>query len=273
MTILRILCLTLALFSSAQAQSPVLPGPGLPVAGGGGGYTAQGVHFSSTGPQGLDRGGSLTGVSNTFVGAISFWFKATANDANTFYIFTSNRVIVSRQTSGRIQLVIGDGVVGNVVNVQTSSTVYTAANGNWHHYMASWNGNAAGAVDVKVYTDGVSDLGTNSSSFTGNAFDYTAGNWFVSNPGLPIDADLADVWFDTGIAYPTQLDLSVLSNRQKFINSGAPVNLGTTGSTPSGTAPPVFFSGSVASWNTNKATGGGFTLNSGPLTAAATNPP
>jgi hypothetical protein len=235
------------------------------------GYTPQGVHFSSAGPQFLNRGAALTGVTNTKVGAVSFWFRATANDANTFFIFSDNLAFffLRRNTTGVIQLIISDGISFNPINVATTSTVFTAANGSWHHYLASWN--VAASPNVTIYVDGALD--TNATPSTATQLDYAGTDWFLPNNGQPMDGDIADFWFDTGIAFASQLDLSVLANRQKFINGGNAVNLGTSGQTPSGTSPPVFFSGTVAAWNTNKGSGGGFTLNSGPLTAASSNPP
>jgi hypothetical protein len=126
-----------------------------------------------------------------------------------------------------------------------------------------------------LYFDGVLDAGgTKTNSGGGNiAFAQAAVNRFGARGGggLISDADFADVY----IAYNQFLDISVPSNLQKFRSaSGAPVDLGSTGATPTGTAPTVFFSSTVASWHVNKGTGGNaFTVQNGPLAAASTNPP
>ena len=68
------------------------------------------------------------------------------------------------------------------------------------------------------------------------------------------------------------LDISVENNRRKFIDAdGFPVDLGSDGSTPTGIAAIMFFSGATVSWHTNDGSGGGFTEN-GALTDAATSP-
>ena len=76
---------------------------------------------------------------------------------------------------------------------------------------------------------------------------------------------IADFYFNP----TTYIDLSVTANRRKFISASLhPVDRGATGSIPTGTAPIMYQSGAVASWQTNKGTGGGFTL-TGALTASS----
>lgn len=72
--------------------------------------------------------------------------------------------------------------------------------------------------------------------------------------------DVGDIWFS-----PEFIDLSVVSNRRKFINeAGDPVYLGNNGQVPTGTAPPLFFGSlhTAANWNsgTNLGGGGNFTM-------------
>ena len=63
----------------------------------------------------------------------------------------------------------------------------------------------------------------------------------------------ADVWADIG----QTLDLSVSGNRDLF---ALDADKGSDGSTPTGSAPALFLSGSTASWATNKGDGGSLTL-------------
>src|SRR5579859_308981 len=86
------------------------------------GYTPQGVHFSSTGPQSISNSSALTGVSDGTVGLVSFWFKAEGSDANVFRIFSSgnagntiNGVILDRLTSGVIRLICQNSSGSNVI--------------------------------------------------------------------------------------------------------------------------------------------------------------
>ena len=81
------------------------------------------------------------------------------------------------------------------------------------------------------------------------------------------DGDLADLYFTN-----EYLDISVEANRREFIDaSGKPVDLGVTGTNPTGSQPLLFFSGDTSSWHTNKGSGGGMT-EVGALTDAATSP-
>jgi hypothetical protein len=73
---------------------------------------------------------------------------------------------------------------------------------------------------------------------------------------LRFDGAVSDTWFDT-----TYIDFTNSSNRLKFVtSSGGPEDLGSDGSTPTGSAPDFFLSGPAASYGTN--------LGSGPTTTA-----
>ena len=77
----------------------------------------------------------------------------------------------------------------------------------------------------------------------------------------------SDLWIEY-----THLDLDVVGNRRKFISGDKkPVFLGTDGSKPTGSAPPVYFSGDATDFSTNKGDGGAFTL-TGTLTNSSTSP-
>lgn len=80
-------------------------------------------------------------------------------------------------------------------------------------------------------------------------------NWFVIGSGC-----VGDVWFGPTASY---VDLSIASNRRKFINADlTPVSLGADGSAPFGTQPPIFLhidAGGVATdFLTNLGSGGSF---------------
>jgi hypothetical protein len=82
------------------------------------------------------------------------------------------------------------------------------------------------------------------------------------------NACLAEVYINLA----EYVDLSVEANRRKFISSaGKPVNLGASGSVPTGTAPIMYFKGPASAFPTNLGTGGNFTV-TGTLTDGSTNP-
>jgi hypothetical protein len=79
-----------------------------------------------------------------------------------------------------------------------------------------------------------------------------------------ISADMADLWYAPGV----YIDFSVEMNRRKFISAaGKPVDLGSSGQRPTGSAPLVLLSGATEGWHINKGTGGGF-IENGALTTA-----
>jgi hypothetical protein len=81
------------------------------------------------------------------------------------------------------------------------------------------------------------------------------------NGGNIFTGSLGDIWFMPGL----YIDLSIEANRRRFISAaGEPVYLGANGEGPTGAVPLVYLSGALASWHTNKGTGGGFTLTGSP---------
>lgn len=79
---------------------------------------------------------------------------------------------------------------------------------------------------------------------------------------LTYTGNMADVWFEDGV----YIDFSQEENRRLFIDDmGGPTTLESDGSGPTGSAPLIFLSGALATWHTNKGTGGGFTVTAGAL--------
>ncbi len=81
--------------------------------------------------------------------------------------------------------------------------------------------------------------------------------------------DVAEVYLNLA----ESIDIDVSANVEKFRSSaGKPVDLGATGSTPTGTAPIIYLSGDATGFLTNKGTGGSFTVATGSLSTAGTSP-
>jgi hypothetical protein len=260
-----LLCILLAA-SPAGSGSMLLTGVGPPPVAGGG-YTAQGVSFSATTL--MHSAAALTGVADSKTGMVSFWFRgAAATDSANIIVFdaSSGHFQIARLSSGIMRVTCTDSTATN--NMQVTTTATFLSTGSWKHFIASWN---LATATIQSYVEDVSDatILTNVNSTIAYATGTT--DYLFPDSGLPGPFDVADFWFDPNQA---PLDLSVTANRRKFITAGlAPVNLGAAGATPTGTSPAVFFSGASASWNTNKGTGGGFTITAGSITNASSNPP
>lgn len=229
-------------------------------------YMANAVHFN--GSTYATRGAALTGISNGKQGTFSVWVKIGGTDATLMRLFaaTNTRFGLNRSTSDRMNSLLRNAALTTIFNRATNANNFVDG-GAWRHVIFSYD--LAVPTSLIYVNDASSELG--SGTLTDDTIDYAGATntaLGATPAGLdPYTGDMADFWFST-----TFIDISVEANRRKFISSaGKPVGLGSDGSTPTGTAPVVFFSGATGSWHTNKGSGGGFTL-TGTLTDAATSP-
>jgi hypothetical protein len=239
-------------------------GPRIAAAAPGGGN--HGVRFDGTNDY-LSRAGSIGADSK--LGIFSCWINtANTGDAN-------NAVLLLADTSGTLRIHRRDSGGGNLIQVLEGggaifliSTIPVVAADGWVHVLASWN--VASSGTIKLYINDVDVTQLNASADTTITYSSTTEFVIGANSGgaTKADFDVYDFYLNTA----TNLDLTNSTNRRKFIDgSGNPVDLGSDGSTPTGSAPALFFSGETASWHTNKGSGGAFTLN-GTLAQSATDP-
>lgn len=167
-----------------------------------------------------------------------------------------------------------DSTGASLFSYQTAAAYSTAT---WLNILSSWNTNAAaGAKTGQLYINDVSDASVNSDTAAAFNIGYADIDWSIGaradTGGSKYSGDIAEYWFT-----PTQIDFSVTANRRKFISaSGHPVDLGSTGQTPTGTSAIIYQSvrnGGVASdFLTNRGTGGNFVVSAGSISLSATNP-
>ncbi len=238
--------------------------------GGGGGctaYTPEGITISSA--TRLSKNSALTGAVNSKLFSGSLWFKHAAisgggNDAVLFIGGSGNAAIFMNDAG---EVYIEDAATGNLL-MYANNAAYD--DGAWHHLM--WSVDMNNAANRHLYIDGVSDI--NITTYTNANLDFTDTDWMFgsalpTSQNNPWGGDVADVW----IALGQYIDLSVQANREKFYLTSAPVYMGAAGDLPTGSAPTVYMQGALASWATNKGSGGGFTVSAGALADAATDPP
>ena len=149
--------------------------------------------------------------------------------------------------------------------VQTQFGIW---DGEWHHVMGSWNGTTG-----HLYVDGVSDMVENTNT-SGN-INWSCQDWGVGSnrydglEGGP--CHVAELYLTN-----EYLDLSSSTNRDKFYNSttGGPVDLGSDGSTPTGTQPLIYFTGEASTWNagTNAGSTTGWGMDIGAVTDSDQEP-
>lgn len=228
-------------------------------------FADRGVSFGGT-PY-LVRSGGLTGAADSQKLTFSCWVRVHTG--------LGGRLIASAQSVGgggfHTRVVLGQGtnafsMVGNnssditILNINSSTIPFA----DWVHVIGS--ADLSDTSKVHIYVNDVSDLAVN-SAYVNDTIDFTMADWSIG--GLPdgtstLSGDIADLWFAPGV----YLDLSVEANRRLFVdydndNNLIPVDLGSDGSVPTGTAPLVFMSGAASNWATNKGTGGGFTAAGG----------
>lgn len=143
---------------------------------------------------------------------------------------------------------------------------------DWFNLMLSFKANGASPL-VSILVDEAegaapSFLGApNNCDFS--ATDNTMGNWSPSiGTDQPFHGDIAEFWCAPG----AWLDISDEANRRKFIDEdGAPVDLGSAGQLPTGTAPLLYIHGPAVEFGENKGTGGDM-AQVGTFTDSSTNP-
>lgn len=226
------------------------------------GYTPPAVTFDGTNDY-LTRGADFTGMADNKVGLFSIWIKPVSAATNrSIYSGTAQFQEFRLGTAGTFIVDIYTSVPAGILRMNTTA-ISTSA---WSHIMGSWDLAASAA---HLYVNGVSDK-TVTIGPTNNTIDWTRANHGVG--AVPdgtgkIETDMADFYLNPAV----YMDLSVQSNREKFILGGKPVFLGATGSLPTGSSPILFLSGDASTFATNKGTGGGMTV-TGALTDAATSP-
>lgn len=195
----------------------------------------------------LQRGGALTGLSDCRSATASFWIKRNDGFGVTTMIWDGGA------TNSYLSFLATNRLYWEGVTLQGSTAI---TDSEWHHFLISFD---ATTGDRHIYLNDVAE--TISGTMTNADKDFEQGDHFIgvaNNMTAQIDSDIADLYID----FCNYIDLSVEANRRKFIDSnGNPVDLGSNGSLPTGSAPDIFLSGDPDSWHTNKGTGGGFTEN------------
>lgn len=254
------------------------------------GFVCDAAHFDGTAAR-MDRAGTFTGQASSGSGIFSIWLKAShaaslagnfvflmdqsASPGNAFFSVNLTSGLGAGFNEDGIQIAGFDSTVTRVFGVTTSSGL-TDASTAWIHYLVSWN-TATPAVKVMVNGADHSADGT---------VDTVSGSVALASANAPRVGYLNNLgtvqqWYQGGMAEvyfaPGQyLDVTVAANLQKFRTSGGkPENLGTDGSTPTGTAPLVYLHlddlQAASNFATNRTGKGNYTI-TGTLTTEATSP-
>lgn len=235
---------------------------------GGGGYVANAVDFDGTNDY-LSKNTQLTGISDSSTGILSYWIRL---DASTDFILIQgqNGYIQLQFASQKFKFYMSDSTGTSIFWFQNNTTYSSGA--TWLHVLASWNtGASAGNKISHLYVNGISNKTVMSDTASSFSINYDGDTvWGVCGTysgGAKLNGCIAEAYFAPG----QFLDFSVQSNREKFALLGKPVDLGSNGSLPTGTAPILYLKNPAASFGTNSGTGGNLTV-TGTLDVASTSP-
>ena len=205
------------------------------VAGAAASYEANGVDWN--GSSYLNRTSSLRSDGGQFT--LSVWFKKDSSSSggslyhhamNGFYgaypaiylTVNTNEAVSFDLNSYTGSLLLARGSGNNV-----------AINGQWNHWMGSWNG-TSGHVYINGTSYAPSSLSSGTIPWSSGLIDMRVGGTSVYTPfnGSMAEFYLNDVY----------IDLSQASNREKFYDAqNLPVSLGDNGELPTGSTPLVYF--------------------------------
>jgi len=203
------------------------------------------------------------GFSDSKLGLFSCWVKFTSGDGtNQRILARSNTDFIVLRTSAntvRIQAYNGNG---STLAIMITSTATVTADGNWHHILASWD---TAGTNCWIAIDGTE--GTTINTRNDVTCDYTFSGWYFSMDSSAMNAAVCEPYFAPGQSLGAFSSANVLKFRT---SGGKPEDLGSNGSTPTGSQPGLYFKSQYSSFGTNAGTGGDFTVN-GTL-ASATAP-
>ncbi len=244
------------------------------------GYRTQGVVFDGVNDY-LNRNGIFTGAANNKLWTCGFWFRNLPQDGVTRSLIGSSGIgpVQIEQRNGNFTMRAERVASGAAYLASSSFTV----DSDWHHFVFSIDLSStskryyyADAVDVgathttyNTATD-IAWASDDSPTLSGNTWIGRDLNNGATEVNSRFSGEIADLWMSN-----VYIDLSIPANLQAFIRDGKPVNLGSNGSNPNGTAPLLYLSAAGAAtadvFATNKGSGGGMTL-TGALTTSSTSP-
>lgn len=209
------------------------------------------------------RAAGLSGAADSGMGTGSFWY--TASDLSTNQTLFAGETTLGGGTArftirfvNNVLRIVGVNSSGTtVLDIRATSLPIEA----WTHVMFSFD--LANSARRHIYVDNTSNLSVTTFTVAGT-IDYTLADWslgaLANGSEVASNIAFAELWFEDGL----YLDLSVQSNREKFLLNDHPVNLGANGEGPTGSSPIAFFANRVEdNWHLNLGTGGGFNTTSG----------
>lgn len=197
-------------------------------------------------------------ATNTPYVTFSIWLDGDLDLSTTASLIISSgnvRFDFVRVTATRFYLDVYGYSSGGSLILQANSANIDVGTGVHLHFYADMSNSSNRGFKV----EGI-DKTMTWSTYTNANFNWTSTNT-IRMGGLP---DF------TGSVYDCYLDNALVTDNTKFYNGGASVALGSSGETPSGQQPLLFFNG-FENW-ANRGRGGDFTISGGTVTQGAARP-
>lgn len=205
-------------------------------------YVTGAVNFDGTNDY-LRASTSFTNSTNSNKFSFSAWIKlSTAMDAASFTFYTgrdgaNNQPFFRNSTSG---LHFEHVTAGNSTAYNLQSTEVLTSTWGWIHIAVGVDNTSTSTGTFAVFVNGATSWSSTSALVSTSAVDWTSTGthtFFANNSASELYAgDVADVYLETVAA-----TLASTANITLFRGSnGKPVNLGSSGATPSGAQPVVF---------------------------------
>tara|TARA_R110000772_G_scaffold4094_6_gene14475 strand:+ start:120 stop:1286 length:1167 start_codon:yes stop_codon:yes gene_type:complete len=222
--------------------------------------TANGVTFDGSADY-LSRA-ALTGAVDSKSGLLSFWIKIGALPGTTDYLFhgkdaaDGNGVFGAYIDSSGIITILGYAPGGVTAALVMVTDTAITADGNWHQITAGWD---TATATKWIYVDDVEAQNTGLGGTSDNLLDWTHDAWSIASlttGGNYFDGSLGEFYLTNETLPDSE------TTRRKFLSSGGSrVDLGTDGSTPTGTQPLIYESGEADQFALNFGSAGDWTVN------------
>ena len=263
-----LLCVAIAFLPRVAECAIVVKGPTLFPAPGGGGFTAYTAGFDGS-TNYLTRSGSVAGIdtgdANSKTLTISFWVDFTAGDGayqGIIIIRTSSNTRMEVYKSNTNKITInGYNSSGTQILGMEGGTSIVAAD-SWKHILICVD--LTNTSNRHIYINGADEtltVGTYTNDFMDLYTSATPNTNIGTTDGVgtnKLRGSIAELW----------LDDTYLADTTKFASGGHPISLGSTGNTPTGSAPAIYLSlsGSGNSWVTDSSGNGNtYTVNGSAL--------
>lgn len=226
-------------------------------------YVANAIKFD--GSTAYLSSAGLTSIADGKKGSISVWIRLDSNVPQDIFRIGQGPTFSLSFNGSQFQIIGQNSSHVNILNISTA--VGYSSGTKWYNLLISFD---LSVPTINLYVNSVSDKSITTDTNDTINYSNTAINTFVgNNNGVQLFAGaLAELWFDP----TTTIDFTNTTNRLKFIDTnGFPVNLGSTGQTPTGSSPILYLKSSASSFGTNSGIGGDFTAN-GTFSIASSSP-